>query len=798
MRHSPTPTPDGDASPILLVDDDATTVDVLRQRLSGSQYRLFVARNGEDAVRVARRARPMVILLDVVMAGIDGYETCRRLKEDPETRDAAVIFLSALSDPNDKVRGFEAGAVDFITKPFVVDEVIARIHTHLAIQRLLRRQAEARSPKSLNDATGAGTMMPPAVGEGTSAESVFRTGDVVAFRFRIVRYLARGGMGELYEAEDLELRERLALKTILSTIADSERSISLFKREVHLARQVTHPNVCRIYDVFRHRPPGVEGQDIVFLAMELLHGETLADRLQREGRLQTADILPMARQMAAGLAAAHRVGVVHRDFKSPNVMLVEPNAPDQEMRVVITDFGLARRSTEGEATAFSLSFADAGVISGTPAYMAPEQVEGGEVTPATDVYALGVVLYELVTGVQPFVADSAVRTAIKRLHEPPPSPRVHVPDLDPRWEATILRCLARDPADRFSTALDVVASLEGTGVEEAAAKRPPSRRWAVSAGWRAAVFSLTGALVLVAIALVAGRVWLNRASTDAPIDSLAVLPFVNVGADPNAEYLSDGLTENLINSFSQLPRLRVVPRSTVFRYKGRDLDLQQIGRELTVHAVLTGRVVQRGDTVNIQTDLVDVAADSQLWGRQYTLTIADLMTVQEEIATAVSDRLRLQPNADEQKVLTRRYTENPEAHQLYLKGQFYWNRRTAPTLKRAVEYFQQAIERDPAYALAWAGLADCYALYPTYGAGSPRETVPQGKEAALTALQIDETVHEAHTALGWIKMTYDWDWPGAERAFQRAIELNPRAWRTRLALCQLPGRRRSAGRGHPR
>ena len=391
-----------------------------------------------------------------------------------------------------------------------------------------------------------------AVDEGRPAECVFRTGDVVAFRFRIVRYLARGGMGELYEAEDLELRERLALKTILSTIADSERSISLFKREVHLARQVTHPNVCRIYDVFRHRPQGVEGKTS-FLAMELLHGETLADKLQREGRLQTADILPMARQMAAGLAAAHRVGVVHRDFKSPNVMLVEPNSPDDEMRVVITDFGLARRSTQAEATALSLSFADAGVISGTPAYMAPEQVEGGEVTPATDVYAFGVVLYELVTGVQPFLADSAVRTAIKRLQEPPPSPRVHVPDLDPRWETTILRCLARDPADRFSTALDVVASLEAEGVEEAAVKRPPSRRWAVSAGWRAAVFSLAGALVLAAIALVAGRVWLTRAATGAPIDSLAVLPFVNVGADPNTEYLSDGLTENLINSFSQLP-----------------------------------------------------------------------------------------------------------------------------------------------------------------------------------------------------------------------------------------------------
>jgi len=475
MSQSPTPVPAGDVSPILLVDDDATNLEVLRQTLGGPNYRLFVARNGEDAIKVARRARPLVILLDVVMPGIDGYETCRRLKDDPDTRGAAVIFLSALNDAKDKVRGFEAGAVDFITKPFEGDEVIARVNTHLAIQRVLRRQAEARSPAAPHDREDDAPTGLPAVRRETAAESVFRTGDVVAFRFRIVRYLARGGMGELYEAEDLELRERVALKTILSTIADDERSILQFKREVHLARQVTHPNVCRIYDVFRHRLPGAGGSvhEVVFLAMELLHGETVADKLHREGRLQTTDILPIARQMAAGLAAAHRVGVVHRDFKSHNVMLVKPDSSDQEMRVVVTDFGLARRSAHHETTGFSLSFADAGEVSGTPAYMAPEQVAGDAVTPATDVYAFGVVLYELVTGVFPFVAETPMRMAIKRLQEPPTPPRVHVPNVNPRWEATILRCLARQPADRFGSVGEVVASLEAAA----------SRRWRLWASW---------------------------------------------------------------------------------------------------------------------------------------------------------------------------------------------------------------------------------------------------------------------------------------------------------------------------
>ena len=253
MNDQLTPGPAEEAGRILLVDDDPANLDVLRETLGASSYRLFVARNGEEALKVARGAKPLIVLLDVVMPGIDGYETCRRLKDDPETRDAAVIFLSALSDPKDKVQGFEAGAVDFITKPVQPAEVTARVNTHLRIQRLLHRQLQAVPPDAPlgrpdDDATGAHVVEARAPGT-----PVFRTGDIVAFRFRIVRYLAKGGMGELYEAEDLELRERIALKTILSDIAADERSIALFKREVHLARQVTHPNVCRIYDVFRHR-----------------------------------------------------------------------------------------------------------------------------------------------------------------------------------------------------------------------------------------------------------------------------------------------------------------------------------------------------------------------------------------------------------------------------------------------------------------------------------------------------------------------------------------------------------------
>jgi TolB-like protein/Flp pilus assembly protein TadD len=269
-----------------------------------------------------------------------------------------------------------------------------------------------------------------------------------------------------------------------------------------------------------------------------------------------------------------------------------------------------------------------------------------------------------------------------------------------------------------------------------------------------------------------GKVSDPQTST-APIDSIAVLPFENAAQDPNAEYLSDGITENLINSLSQIPKLRVVPRGRVFRYKGREIDTEKVGRELNVRAVLTGRVVQRGDSLNIQSELVDVAADSQLWGRQYERKFSEIVPVQEEIAKEVSEKLHLRPTGEEQRRLTKRYTENPEAHQLYLKGRYLWNRRTTDTLRRAAEYFQKATDKDPSYALAWAGLADCYAVYPAFSVLPPREAIPKAKEAAIKALAFDETLAEAHAALAYVKNTYDWDWPGAEREFKRAIKLNP-------------------------
>jgi eukaryotic-like serine/threonine-protein kinase len=766
MTDQPTPVAADEPGRILLVDDDVTNLDVLRHTLAGPQYRLFAALNGEDALKVARRTAPLIILLDVVMPGIDGYETCRRLKEDPQTRDAAVIFVSALTDPKDKVRGFEAGAVDFVTKPVQPEEVLARVNTHLAIQRLLRRQLQAAPAVAAPggpdyDVTGAALVQqrPP----GTS---VFRTGDIVAFRFRIVRYLAKGGMGELYEAEDLELRERVALKTILSHIAEDERSIVLFKREVHLARQVTHPNVCRIYDVFRHRyaaGPDRRSGDVLLLAMELLHGETLADKLRRDGRLSTVEILPLVRQMADGLAAAHRVGVVHRDFKSHNVMLVTRGADDQ-VRAVVTDFGLAWRSEQGESTSLSMSSSEEGEVSGTPAYMAPEQVEGGPITAATDVYALGVVIYEMVTGALPFTGETPAKMAIKRLHEPPPSPRVHVSDIDPLWEATILRCLARRPEERFASTGDAVLALEGGHLEKAGAVRSQPR-------WTATVWAALAAMIVATVA--AGyAVYARYEAAETGITSIAVLPLRNSSNDPGQDYLSDGISEGLINRLSQLPGLKVVANSSSSRYKGQNADPQEVARALNVAGILAGRVSQRGDILSISVELIDGRDRTQVWGEQYVGKAADLLQVSADISRDVAARLRRHPAADGKQVPGPREVRNPAAYELLLKGHFHRAKGGTPDRKKAAEYFEQAIAADPGYALAYADLSDIDRSLINSGLLDQKEYLPRARAAAQKAIELDESLADGHYALANL-MTYAWQWADAEREYKRAIELNP-------------------------
>jgi len=561
-------------------------------------------------------------------------------------------------------------------------------------------------------------------------------GDVLAGRFKVIQFLAKGGMGEVYEAEDLELREQVAIKMVRQELLRTHNDASKrFKREIRLAKQVTHPNVCRIFDLFRDQTEaGRTGTDpgceVVLVSMELLRGETLAQRLKRTGKMNTDESLPIVLQMASGLQAAHDLGILHRDFKPGNVFLV-PTKDANRFRVVITDFGLALGlDRDVHSTLTSIS---GNQFFGTPAYMSPEQLEDGELTPASDVYSLGLVMYQMVTGTIPFDSETPFSMGLRRLHEPLPSPRVHSPEISRLWESVILQCVERNPKRRFQCASDVANALMAKG---GIASRPRRTRG---------------------------------------FESLAILPFVNVSGAPDAEYLSDGITETIINTLSRIPDLRVIARSTIFRYKSRDADPQTIGRQLNVDSVLTGRVVQRTNALNVATELVDVNTGWQLWGEHYNRPPEDIFAVQEDIAHEISVKLKLKLSGDEKKRLGKRPTRSAEAYRLFLKGRYHWNKKTESDVRKSIDFFNQAIQDDPMFAQAYAGLADAYATLGFFLilSSPPNEVMPKARTAALRALEIDDTLAEAHASLGMVAMRFSWDLEGAAKSFRRALQLNP-------------------------
>jgi serine/threonine-protein kinase len=557
--------------------------------------------------------------------------------------------------------------------------------------------------------------------------------------YRILKKLGAGGMGDVYLAEDTRLGRQVALKFLPASYQyDSDRR-DRFLKEARAASALRSPNIAAIFDIGEH-------DGAMFIAMEYVAGDVLSQRIDR-GTLPISDVIDIATQIAEALDEAHSLGVIHRDVKSSNLIVTERGL------VKMLDFGLAKMinaggSGDSEDRTVVLGGQTAfGVVLGTVSYMSPEQALGRELDQRSDIFSLGVVIYEMSTGRLPFEGASSTEIIDSIVHkEPAPIARFNY-DVPPELERIVRKSMEKDRERRYYSAREVATDLRNL-------RRDSDTSAITSAG----AIRKTQAT--------------RRGRSRKAIDSLAILPLINASGDPDTEYLSDGITESIINNLSQLPKLRVMARSTVFRYKGKDVDPQTVGRELGVRAALTGRLLQRGDLLIIKAELVDTEDGSHLWGEQYNRQLSDIFTIEEEISREISDRLRLKLSGAEKKQLTKRYTENTEAYRLYLKGRFYWNKRTADAIKKGIEYFQQAIESDPCYALAYAGLADSYNILASYSTLPPKEAFPMAKAAASRALELDDKLAEAHTSLAFVTFGYDWDWAGSEREFKQAIQLN--------------------------
>jgi serine/threonine protein kinase/Tfp pilus assembly protein PilF len=566
--------------------------------------------------------------------------------------------------------------------------------------------------------------------------------DTIISHYRILARLGAGSIGEVYLAEDTRLGRHVALKFLPASYQYDPDRRARFLKEARAASALRSPNIAAIYDIGVH-----EGAS--FIAMEYVEGETIARRLER-GPIVIKDVMDIARQVADALDEAHQMRIVHRDIKSSNLMVTERGL------VKVLDFGLAKMveppqgnlDDELQPTVALGQQTSLGAVVGTVWYMSPEQALGKDVDSRSDIFSLGIVIYEMLTGRLPFEGESATAVIDLIVHQEPPALARFNYNVPAELERITRKCLEKDRERRYQSARDLLTDLRNLQRD-----------------------AETGALSTSQIQrqTQAGR----GARARKAIDSLAILPFANVSNEPDTDYLSDGITESIINNLSQLPKLRVMARSTVFRYKGREIDPREVGRDLNVRAVLTGRLLQRGELLVIKAELVDAADGSQLWGEQYNRQMADIFTIEEEISKEISEKLRLKLSGAQKKRLTKRHTENTKAYHLYLKGRFHWNKRIEEELKKGIQYFEQAIAVDDDYALAYAGLADSYNILVSYSALAPKEAFPKAKMAAGRALQIDERLGEAHASMAFVRFGFDWDFGEAELEFKRSIELTP-------------------------
>ncbi|HUE88150.1 MAG TPA: protein kinase [Vicinamibacterales bacterium] len=555
-------------------------------------------------------------------------------------------------------------------------------------------------------------------------------------RYTIDRELGRGGMATVYLAEDVKHHRAVAIKVLRPELA-AALGPERFLREIEIAAGLNHPHILPLHD-------SGEAGGFLYYVMPYAEGESLRDRLEREGQLPIPQALQIVRQVADALSFAHSRGLVHRDIKPENILLEHGHA-------VVTDFGIARAVDAARGT----SLTETGIAVGTPAYMSPEQASGtGQLDGRSDVYALGCILYEMLAGEPPFTGPSAQAIIARRFTEPVPQIASRRDTVPGAMQAVLDQALARVPADRFATADELAQALQAPDLA-AATPVAGARQMPVSA------------------------------------KSVAVLPFANLSPDPDNEYFADGMTEEIINALAQIEDLHVPARTSSFAFKGKQEDLRVIGAKLGVGVVLEGSVRKAGNRLRITAQLVNVADGYHLWSDRFDRTLDDVFAIQDEIARAIADRLRVSLGTSGDHPVVTPPTQNLRAYELYLQGRFFWNQR-GPGLFKGLQCFQEALALDPAYAVAHAGLADAYSLLGFYGAMRPNDAMPRAKDAAQRALALDDGLAEAHASLGFVSMAFDWDWETAEAEFRRAIVINPKLVAARYwyaaYLALIPGR----------
>jgi len=631
--------------------------------------------------------------------------------------------------------------------------------------------------------------------------------NITLSHYRIVSKIGAGGMGEVYLAQDTKLDRRVALKILPADVASSRDRMERFIREAKSAAALNHPHIAQIHEIGEH-----DGTH--FIVMEFIDGVTLREKIHRE-RTELRKLLKYLQQVAEGLSKAHAAGIVHRDLKPDNIMITRDGFAK------VLDFGLAKLVetsdlglglSEGDEapTAVMQQHSAPGVVMGTVGYMSPEQARGktNEIDQRSDIFSFGCILFEAATGKKPFAGDSIVKSLHSLIYEPAPQIKDLNPSAPAELQRIVRRCLAKDPDERYQSIkevrielrelrreLETGADFDDTAspptnteralstdsglINEATATRsasiPPalsSAEYVVQGLKRHKLFAAIALVILIgAVGLFA--YYLRGRNPDVAIDSIAVLPFENKSNAADTEYLSDGLAESLIYRLSQLPNLKVSPTSSVMRFKGKEMDVRTIASELGVSAVMTGRIAERGDNLTISVELVDVRNNKLLWGEQYDRKMSDLLATQREIASTIAQKLQVKLSGTDDKGITKRYTNDNEAYQLYLKGRFYWNKRTGEGIKKAIELLTAATEKDPNFALAYAALADCYVISSNYTGARPADTMPQAKAYAKKSIEIDGTLAEPHAALAMVTWYFEWDKDGAEREFKKAIELNP-------------------------